>query len=693
MRKKSSLNKIILFFVLIVFGGIFPLNAQQKTAISLYNEGLEFYQNEDYYNASQNFLEVVNINPSYSDAWFMLSDSSYKLGEYDLALTYLENAEKYEKNNSKIQNLKGMIFLALGRTEDAKSVFNEVLKKYPNDVDSHFGLAEIELYDGKFSGAESQYLEALKRQNTNRKALLSLSLVCAETGRYSQADEYLRQALQYYSGEPEVHYLASVIALKKQDYSNAEKQARIAVELNGNYIKAYELLASILYFQSRYDDVIDLCDFLISRNRNNSSAWYLKGVAQSKLENETDAIQTWSTGLNINPRDEIMRFAMEFSIRNNLSLEDSNRTQWANFHINNAKQYESRFDKGGSSFEYQRALILDPMNTQARLAYANNLQLNGMNEAYLRQLQFIQEHSTQTLPVSITDSIEAYNSLLENTLAKQWNVDPFYLDKIRWNIAIFYVEDSSSFKHIGSDRLTALACSDIFSGVAITSVKTQVTPISSYADAFRNARSNNYDYFVIVSLNEGDDDLNLQAKMYSGRTGAEVFDENFYATGNNRFSTVLRRFRNSVLDRLTVRGKILDRNGKIVLIDLGKSENITKDAKFKIIKKGNLKTADSGVGLFYKDDDVVGTLTVSVGGEEVSEAEITSHGFFDRINVGDEIVLEKIPQVQDSVIDNVPNADENGNEVVNNTIGENLVNEIRKAVERPAILDLLRSIY
>lgn len=693
MRKKNSLNKIILFFVLIVFGGIFPLNAQQKSAISLYNEGLEFYQNEDYYDASQNFLEVVNINSSYADAWFMLSDCSYRLGEYDLALSYLENAEKYEKNNSKIQNLKGMIFLALGRTEDAKSVFNEVLKKYPNDVDSHFGLAEIELYDGKFSGAESQYLEALKRQNTNRKALLSLSLVCAETGRYSQADEYLRQALQYYSGEPEVHYLASVIALKKQDYSGAEKQARIAVELNGNYIKAYELLASILYFQSRYNDVIDLCDFLISRNRNNSSAWYLKGVAQSKLENETDAIQTWSTGLNINPRDEIMRFAMELSIRNNLSLEDSNRTQWANFHINNAKQYESRFDKSGSSFEYQRALILDPMNTQARLSYANNLQLNGMNEAYLQQLQFIQEHATQTLPVSITDSIEAYNSLLENTLAKKWNVDPFYLDKIRWNIAIFYVEDSSSFKHAGSDRLTALACSDIFSGVAITSVKTQVTPISGYADAFRNARSNNYDYFVIVSLNEGDDDLNLQAAMYSGRTGSQVFDDNFYATGNNRFSTVLRRFRNSVLDKLTVRGKILDRNGKTVLIDLGKSENITKDAKFKIIKKGNLKTADSGIGLFYKDDDVVGTLTVSVGGEEVSEAEITSHGFFDRINVGDEIILEEIPQVQDSVIDNVPNADENGNEVVNNNIGETLVNEIKKAVERPAILDLLRSIY
>ena len=31
-----------------------------------------------------------------------------------------------------------------------------MLEKYPNDIDAHFGLAEIELLEGKFSGAEKQ---------------------------------------------------------------------------------------------------------------------------------------------------------------------------------------------------------------------------------------------------------------------------------------------------------------------------------------------------------------------------------------------------------------------------------------------------------------------------------------------------------------------------------------------------------
>ena len=85
-----------------------------------------------------------------------------------------------------------MILLALGEKDKALEVFNQVLAVYPNDIDAHFGIAEIELYNGKFTGAELEYIEALKRQTTNRKALLSLALVCAETGRFTQSDKYLR---------------------------------------------------------------------------------------------------------------------------------------------------------------------------------------------------------------------------------------------------------------------------------------------------------------------------------------------------------------------------------------------------------------------------------------------------------------------------------------------------------------------
>ncbi len=698
-KKTLVLSVCLLLLPALVFGA---------GALDKYNLGMEAQQNENFYVASQYYLEVTAENPAFTDAWYKLAECSYKLGEFDLALNYLDNAEKYEKNNQKIQNLKGMVYVSLGRIDDGRAIFNSILKKYPNDIDAHFGLAEIELYEGRFSGAQNQYMEALKRQNTNRKALLSLALVNAERGNTQASENYLRQALSYYSGESEVHYLASIIYSMKGDYITAEKQARIAVEVNSDYDKAYDMLSTVLYKQSRYKEVIDISDYLISRNRKNTNAWFIKGVSQCKLGNIAGAIETWTAGLSINPQDEIMRSALENEVRNALSLEDSHRSLYAQYHVENAKQYASRYDGSGAVYEYQRALLLDPMNYEARAAYADILEINGMHELYLEQLKFIKEHNSEQISkaggkkllTELNDKIEAYNYLLTDTLGKKWNVEPFYLDKTRWNIAVFYEDTNSTFIHADTNRLVANAAADIFSGVAITSVKTQVTPVSGYGEAFKNSRAGGFDYFIILSLSEGENDMTLSSTMYSGRTGLEISKNSFYCTGNNRFSTVLRRFRNSVLEKLTVRGKILARNGKTILVDLGKSENIVKDAQLKIIKKGQIRTADSGVGLYYRDADVLGSITITTAGEEISEATIENHGFYDKINIDDEIVLVSLPaqkannDANGNAVDNVPAADERGNAVVKNEVkGQELVDEIRNAVERPSILDLLRNIY
>ena len=70
-----------------------------------YNLGVKAQGDESYYTASQYYLEVVAQNPAFTDAWYKLAECSYKLGEFDLALQYLENAEKYEKENRRIKNV------------------------------------------------------------------------------------------------------------------------------------------------------------------------------------------------------------------------------------------------------------------------------------------------------------------------------------------------------------------------------------------------------------------------------------------------------------------------------------------------------------------------------------------------------------------------------------------------------------
>ena len=297
--------------VVIVSCSIFVAPAETKTALSLYNRAYQFQQREDYYSAIEFYTEALNLNPKYGDAWYNLAYCAFHLGAYDLSVQYADVAAKYSRNLTDIQNLKGMSLISLGRIDEARNVFNTVLERYPNDMNARFGLAEIDLYNGSITSAEKRYLDALKRDGTNRKALLSLALVAAEQGNNAAAERYVNQALEYHSGEAEVHYLASYLAAKRGDVREAERRARSAVQIKGDYDQAYQLLADILFSQGRYEDVIDICEFLTGRDRNLSLAWYLMGLSQERLGLYENAIDTFDIGLSIDPLDEVMRLALD----------------------------------------------------------------------------------------------------------------------------------------------------------------------------------------------------------------------------------------------------------------------------------------------------------------------------------------------------------------------------------------------
>ena len=614
------------------------------------------------------YRESLEVNPKFGDAWFYLAECSYYLGEADLALEYVEEALKYSRNYSEIQNLKGMTLISLGRLDEARDVFKAILASYPNDVKARFGLAELDLFNGSLSAAEERYLDALKRDGTNRKALLSLALVSAAQGKDSVAERYILQALKYHSGEAEVHYLASYLEFKRGDLTDAEHHARAAMQIKGDFDKAYELLSAILYEGKRYTEVIDLCEFRIGRNRNLSSAWYLMARSFMCLGETEKAIQTFTTGLSVAPEDEIMRLALEQLVDSTVSVEDSRREQWALFHLSKAKELKKNFDGQGERYEYQKALSVDPLNQEARQKFADMLYRDGLNELYLEQLKFIKENFTDAQDTSYAesnsdvqtsedtpkrklteqeiknaDALEGLESLMQDNLSHLWNVESFYLDKTRWNIGIYYIQNPAQIIHPDSEAITAVAAGDIFKGNSTTEVDVKTQAVKSYGEAYRNARSAGRDYFVILSVEETERTYALDAIIYSARTGTKTGEVHAYSTGNDRVSKALRRFRQAVLDMLPIRGRILNYTQDQVLLDVGKSDGITKGAVFDVVKRGSIVTNDSSPGVFYKSKDVLGSVTVDRVDEEISQGTYVKKGFYDILNTNDEVVLISLP--------------------------------------------------
>lgn len=686
-------NKFVAFVLgtLVLAGSAFAqINGFSKTAAfeqnsklsatELYDLGMDYFAEKNWWQASEKFQEALQKNNAYADAWYMLSKCSYEMNQFDLCIEYITKAQNYAGEKPEYINLRAFSLISTGKFEEAEKLFNSVLKKYPNDIEARFGLAELNLFNGKISGAEGLYKDALKRQPSNVKALLSLALVSTELGKRDLAREYINKALQTHANNEEVYYIASYLSAMNGDYADAERKALMAVQVNGNYDSAYELLGAIFYAQKRYQDVIDIADFRINRNRNLIQAWFMKGLALEKLGRFEESMATWEAGLDIDPTDEIMRCAFELSILRNTNIEDPRRKGWASYHVKKGQEYQKKYLGPQVRYEYQTALKLNPKNKYARSAFAQMLYNDGFNENYLEQIKFVKDNTSepefkdpakptdaetnrQISYIRLSDTIEGFESLMDNTLAKKWDINPFYLDKTRWNIGIYYMEKVEPLYHCDIARIAANTLRLMFQGISSTNVRLHPESVTGYADAYKKAHDRNLDYFIILTGDETDRDVKIDAVVYSGRTGTKTESFSVYRTGNERFSGALLRLRKNILSILPVRAKILNRNLGEMLVDIGKSEGMVKNAVFTVVKKGAMKTSDTGIGLVYNDRDVLGTITLTRVSEEISEGTLSDTGFYDRVNSGDEIILVKVPEQNSSdqsqtALDTSPQAQE-----------------------------------
>lgn len=640
----------------------------RRNAQALFAQGIEAEDERDWWAASEKFQAAVRANPAYADAWFHLAKCLYQMQSFELALQHLQNAKKYSPERTDILNLEGMSLISLGKFDEAENIFSQIQKKYPNDIESRFGLAELNLLKGRTTVAEKLYSDALSKSPGNVKALLSLALLKSETKDSPRAERYVNEALRVGSADPQVYYIAAFLDFKNGKFDAAERRCLSALQLDGNYDAAYEFLALIYFAQERFPEVIDLADFGISRDRENGNIWYVKGLAQQKLGLENDAIETWLLGLDAVPDDEIMRAAFELSVLRTLPLEDPRRADWAKFHVQKGADHAKRYSGRAMRYEYQAALRLDPHNFRARNAFSNLLRAEGYSENYLSQMRFIQENGIlqggiQALKgegkkidaddekfalVKLSDTVEGYESLLENTLARKWDVNPFFLDKRRWNLRIYYTDSSEPLAHPELSRVAAEHLCVLFGGVLGQSVEISVLPAKNFSEAYSDAYKGGFDYFIILDVAEDERVLKFDATMYSGRNGTEAKKFSTFKTGNDRYASSLLNLRSAILGSLPIRAKILNRSGKDILVDIGRTEGMTSGAKFAVVKRGALRTSDTGVGVSYSEDNFLGTVTLSDVGEDISEGVLGDTGFYDLVNARDEIVLVEMPGLENS---------------------------------------------
>lgn len=637
------LHTRFLFFLLCILI-FFPIQVSSQvpaqtplSAAAYYERGRFFMAEENWYSAIESFLECTRLNPAHAEGTAALAECYYELAEFDEALNWVRRARQLSRSNMSMANLEVLILIALGHLDTASALVSQILAVEPYNREALFSAGELDIARNRPSEAMLRYREAVRRYPDDRRLLISLSLVTLSLGDGETALTYINNALTQHPDDYRVFYYAAYIYAQNNRLQDAIRFADRALFYRPNHEPSLSLMSTLRYRNTQYEEASRLCDILIAGDRQNMSAWYLKGLSLIRMGRQSEAITVLSTAISINEEAEFVRAILEEALISTTALEDPRRVRFAAWHFNKARSFRQRSMIEQALFEYRRGLRLNPFAADRR-EYAELLRLQGYPARYLEELRFLQDQGMADR--SLNDAVETYNSLLSSAVFRQWQVNPIELAERHWNVAVFSLAGQSSFYHADAGSVAASVVRELL--VHDRNIMPMNVDLrqATFSQAFRQAREAGADYFMLVSVTENERDISIKGELFVGRTGSPAGTFYAYRTGTDRLRSASMGIVEQLAGAMPLRGRLLIRRQNQALINKGKADGVQADMVYDVVKKGRPQIANEGIALLYTPDELVGKLTITNVDEEIAIGTLERNGFFDRIETADEVILQ-----------------------------------------------------
>jgi len=633
--KKTAAFFCILFAAVFVFAQ--KADEAPGSALALYEGGRAEQSRSSHLAAVKLYRASLKENPDYVLPMIGLAESFFALEEYEESLAYLKTAQIYDRSNLDLLVLEGRIAIARNQPAKARELFETVLERQKNNLEARFGLAELDIAQGRIREASKRYIETLKIRPQSQKALLSLALLSESESDQEAAEAYLELALKYHTYDPRVHFAAARFAIGKGKPDRAERYLLTAIALNPKFSEARRLLAQVYLLQDYPDKAVTVLREILDEDREIPSVWYTLGLAYDRSGNTEQAIRSLAQVLRLRPDDEIARIALENIALEKLPIQDPVRQRYAAYHIERGTLFQEHNLLDKALLAYRRALRLQPESKEARLLYAGLYRIMGFPGKYKRELEVLRDLGYEDTVIS--DDIEIIESSNYDSVAARWAIDQYGLEKKRYSIALYHLATASRTMHSFSGQVTAEYLKDLLQRYPDLALMETALNVDHLDSAFAEARQAAADYFLVAHIEESERSFTVVLDMHLAGTGKLLRTFRVFRTGNDRvqdcFNIIADRFHEILPLKATLLVRQFDRG----VIDLGTNEGLEQAQEFAIVKKGRVQIRHDTIGLTTEEQQVIGTFTVTELDEQICEGTIAKKSFFDHVNSGDEIIL------------------------------------------------------
>lgn len=400
------------------------------------------------------FREIVNKYPHEYGYYFNLGSLLSVQGKYDEALQLYNDLEERAGPSEELSLQRQMIYIDKGDFDSALREIEKLIATNPEELRLYGMKAEIFQQIGREDDARSIYKEMLEMEPDNGLVLLSLHELAKKSGMHSEANEYLRQAFGASELSIDVkvnillNYLNSPDFNKNRDFILS--LTRQMERAHPDEAKSYAVQGDIYYNLNQLDSARANFRKAVAIDPNRPPIWQQILTIDSQI-NDFEALKTESEqALEYFPQQPIFYLFHGIALLQNKDADSAveslntgknlvvdNNKLLAQFYASLGDAHHELKDHKSSDESYNIALKYDPQNTIVLNNYAYYLSLRKTN---LEQAESMAKKANDLNPdvASFQDTYgwvlytrENYQNALfwiEESLKNGGNTDPTVLE-------------------------------------------------------------------------------------------------------------------------------------------------------------------------------------------------------------------------------------------------------------------------
>ncbi|MBT5472475.1 MAG: tetratricopeptide repeat protein [Nitrospina sp.] len=215
-----------------------PSEQESRVAIKLYQNQI----NSEIKTEAEALIKNAQARPFHKKSpedFLVLASREYEQNNIDTALDFAYAGLHLNPNNKQVDaalsNITGMVFSSLGLDDFATVRFEEAVKKFPYDADTHNHLGILYFEQKDFNKAEEKFKKALTLRPKDGRIYYNLGNLFKEQNSLRKAEKTFKHAIKVDPQSPDLHNGLGTVLWAQDKQADAEKEFQKAMELSLGY--------------------------------------------------------------------------------------------------------------------------------------------------------------------------------------------------------------------------------------------------------------------------------------------------------------------------------------------------------------------------------------------------------------------------------------------------------------------------